>query len=194
MFQLKFSNRFLPGEAERTYYIQFQKETRANHHSQGGTCTGTTGLRKPPNTWAGICHRAVNAHIWEKISLGTLLVFMFLCSIIKPQNHNSLNQMLTANVGMASLKENPLGNTSLTEKGQRDLGIITHTKMNRSHTSIQLPSKICILVCLWDGVSHKEMYAVQQGAAMAQVFIGGWTLPTSLSCGCFSHFLSLQPF
>lgn len=65
--------------------------------------------------------------------------------------------------------------------------------MKRPHTSIQLPSKICILVCLYDGVSHEQMYAVQQEAAMAQVFLWGWALPTSLSCGCFSPVLSLQP-
>lgn len=120
-------------------------------------------------------------------------MFMLLWRVIKPQNHNSLNQMLTANVGMASLKGDPVGNTFLTEKSQRDLGIITYTKMKRPHTSIQLPSKICILVCLYDGVSHEQMYAVQQEAAMAQVFLWGWALPTSLSCGCFSPILSLQP-
>lgn len=65
--------------------------------------------------------------------------------------------------------------------------------MNRSHTSIQLPSKIWISVCPCDGGSHERIYAVQLEAAMAQVFIWGWTLPTTLSYECFSPFLHTAP-
>lgn len=62
--------------------------------------------------------------------------------------------------------------------------------MNRS---IQLPSKIWISVCPCDGGSHERMYAVHLEAAMAQGFIWGWTLPTTLSCECFSPFLCTAP-
>lgn len=111
MFQLKFS---------KSFFLEWLKE----HFKKKSGLTTTHRVEPVQGLQAWKKHQIhelvsateqKNAHIWEKINLDTH-VFMLLCSIIKPKNHDNFNQMITANLDMASLKGNPVGNTSLTEK------------------------------------------------------------------------------